>query len=112
MSFIKKFNQFTMNEEYRLPIERTEQQLMIKEIVKNINPNFNVLFNNHTINISINNKNNQSGKFDNKLDIHKVHNTLGDFIKLEKALFDSGIIEEQLPELQLDFIRTTVLFSV
>jgi hypothetical protein len=109
---LKNFKQFTMNEEYNLPTERVDQQLMIKEIAKAINPYFIVLFNQHNITITINNRYNQSGKFNNKLDIHKISNCLEEFIELEKELFNSGIITEQLPELVIDYTHIKVSFSI
>lgn len=109
---LKKFNQFVMNEEYKLPIERSEQQLMIKEIAKSINPNFNILFDRHNIHVSIDNRLNQSGKFENKLDIHKVSDSILQLIQLEKEFFKSGIINEQTSELVIDYTRIKVTFSI
>lgn len=51
-----------MNEEYKLSLNRTEQQKIVKNITISINPNFIVLFTPRSINVSINNNINKSGK--------------------------------------------------
>jgi len=109
---ITKFNQYKMNEEYGLPIDRTDQQFMIKEIAKNINPDFNTIFDQHSINIQINQKRNYSGKFNNQLDLHKVSDCLLQFIQLEKELIENGIINRQIPEMYMDMSRIKLSFSI
>ena len=109
---ITKFNQYKMNEEYGLPIDRTKQQFMIKEIAKNINTNFITLFDAHYIRVTINNTVLRSGKFNNKLDIHKVSDALLDFIQLEKELIENRIIERHLPEIVMDMTHITVSFEI
>ena len=111
---IKKFNQFIMNEEYGLPIDRTDQQFMIQEIAKNINPDFNTLFDQYNIHVTMNQNRNktQTGKFGSQIDLHKVSDCLLQFIQLEKELIENGIINRQTPELFVDMNRIKLSFSI
>jgi hypothetical protein len=90
---ILKFNQFKMNEEYGLSSDRMEQQLMIKTIVHNINPDFMVMFSEITIQVTANNNDNRSlaGKHQQRLDLHKVSECIEQLIEVEKQLIESGI---------------------
>lgn len=101
-----------MNEEYGLPIDRTKQQFMIKEIATSINPNFVIMFDSLYIRVTINTTHLKSGEFNNKLDIHKVSDTLLDFIELEKQLIENGIIKQILPETSIDMTHIRVSFKI
>lgn len=114
MTKLKKFNNFKMNEEFKLPIPRTDQQFLVKSIVKNINKHFNVVFNNNDIIITTNNKfNNTTDNNNHKvLDIHKLKNTVDELITLEKKLYESGVLSEQTPNLKIDNFQIMLTFSV
>jgi len=94
---ILKFNQFAMNEEYGLSSDRMSQQLLIKDIVNKINPNFVIMFSGLNIQITANNNDNKSldGKYKQRLDLHKVSECIEQLIEVEKQLIESGIIINQ-----------------
>jgi len=109
-----KFNNFKMNEEYGLPIDRTKQQFMIKEIAKNINPDFVLMFDQHTIHITLNQKTNhtQYGERSTHLNLHEVSDSLLNFIQLEKELIENRIINKQFPDFYIDPSRIKLSFSI
>ena len=111
---ITKFDQHKTNEEYGLPIGRTDQQFMIQEIAKNINPDFNTMFDQSTIHISVNQNTNktQVGKFGSQIDLHKVSDCLLQLIQVEKELIENGIVNKQIPELFMDSARIRLSFSI
>jgi len=108
---ILKFNQFSMNEEYGLSSDRMSQQLLIKEMVNNINPNFMVMFSEFTIQITANNNDNKSlsGKHQQRLDLHKVAECIEQLVEVEKQLIESGIIINQFTDFKIEgsFLRLT-----
>ena len=103
-----------MNEEYGLPVDRMKQQFMIKEIAKNINPEFQTMFDQFSIHITINQKRNytQNGKYSSQLNLHKVSDCILQFIQLEKELIENGIINKQLPIMHIDMNRIKLSFSI
>lgn len=113
-SMITKFNQYKMNEEYGLSDDRTKQQFMIKEIVDNINPNFDILFDDLYIRITADNNLNTSlaGKYQKRLDIHKVYECIEQLIEIEKKLIDSGIIKNQFTNFDMDRGHLRLSFSL
>lgn len=114
MSKLKKYNQFIMNEEYGLSLDRTKQQLMIKELINNINPNFLILFSELNIQVTANNNYNksQSGKFQQRLDIHKVSECIDQLIEVEKVIIKSGIIPNQFSNFKIDNNYLRLTFSI
>lgn len=109
---ITKFNQYKMNEEYGLPIDRTKQQFIIKEIAKNINPDFIVMFDQYSIQVSISQSKNSSGKFNNEINLYKVSDCLLQLIQLEKELIENGITKKQTPNLYIDNARIKMTLSI
>lgn len=93
-----------MNEEYGLSSDRMEQQLMIKTIVHNINPDFSILFNEFQVQVTANNSNNKSldGKHHKKLDIHKVSECIEQLIEVEKQVIEAGIMPNQFSDFVID----------
>ena len=114
MLSIKKFNQFIINEEYGLSISRTEQQLMLKNMINEINPNFILLFNEDRIQITANNNINksQAGKYQQRLDIHKVSECIEQLIEVEKVVINSGIIPNQFTEFKIESNYFRLTFSI
>ena len=111
---ILKFNQFNMNEEYGLSSDRMSQQLLIKEMVNNINPDFIVMFSEFTIQVTANNTDNRSlaGKHQKRLDLHKVYECVEQLIEVEKQLIESGIIINQFTEFQLEHSHLRLTFAI
>ena len=109
---ITKFNQYKMNEEYGLSSKsRYEQQLMIKEIVKNINSTFRLMFSEFSIQITLDNNTNKSadGRYYQRLDLHKVSDSILELVEVEKQLIESGLIKNQFSEfsMQSGYFRLT-----
>jgi len=111
---ITKFNQYKMNEEYGLPIDRTKQQFMIQQIAKNINPNFQTMFDQNTIHISLNQHSNYTrfGKHGSHINLHNVSDSLLDLIQLEKELIENRIINKQDGDFFIDISRIRLSFSI
>lgn len=111
---ILKFNQFKMNEEYGLSSDRTEQQLIIKDIVNEINPTFDILFDDLYIRITADNNNNLtlSGKYQKRLDIHKVDECIDQLIEIEKRLIESGVVKNQFTKFDMDRSFLRLSFSI
>jgi hypothetical protein len=100
-----------MNEEYGLSSNRMDQQLMIKKIVNNINPNFTVMFSDLEIQITTNNNDFRSfdGRYKQRLDLHKISECIDQLIEVEKELINSGIIINQFTKFDVEhsFFRLT-----
>lgn len=103
-----------MNEEYGLSSHRMEQQLMIKNIVNNINPEFTVLFQESQIQITANNNINRSlaGVHQRRLDLHKVSDCIQDLIQIEKEIIDSGIIPNQFTTFTMESSYFRITFDI
>jgi len=103
-----------MNEEYGLSSSRMEQQLMIKTIVHNINPEFVVLFNEFEVQVTANNSINRTldGKHHKKLDIHKVSECIEELIEVEKQVIEAGIMPNQLSDFMIEHNFLRISFAI
>ena len=111
---INKFNNFLMKEEYGLSISRIEQQNILKSLINEINPHFHILFDEYHIQVTINNNHNKTlaGKYQQRLDLHKVSECLEQFIEVEKVVIESGIIPNQFTEFKIEPTYIRLTFSI
>ena len=120
-----KFNQYVMStddegqqrleEGYgKTSEERTEAQLLANSIVRSVNPDFTVVFNDKFISIAFNNRLNKTvvGKHRATLDLHKVEDTLEDLMAIEEMFYENDIVDKQVPEFSIDQLKVKLTFSI